>query len=410
MTRHAWLTGLSLCLLLPMIPATAAENWHQWRGPRSNGHTTASDVPVTWTADSVAWKTTIPGVGQSTPVMWGNRIFLTSASSSGNQRHVFCIDRTNGTILWQQKAWEGEAEPSHSMNNRASATCVTDGERVVAFFGRGGIHCYDLDGELLWSKQLSTFPGPWGTAASPIIVGGLVIQNCDADETAFITALDKKSGKQAWKVERQAIRGWSSPIAIQVQGRDEVVLNGHSRVTAYNPTNGETLWTLKTSNGRGTPTVTPTGEFLVALCGLSGDMVAVRPGGDGEVSDSRVLWRTPRMGGRDLPSPIVVGNFLLIARLRPGVVTCYDVTSGTEVWTERMEGGFSSSPIVAGGLVYATNESGTTYVIKPGPKPDVVATNFLGQGDEEIFRASPTPFDGHLLIRSDRVLYCVSNK
>lgn len=409
MKKHVSLLSLSLSLLLA-IPATAAENWHQWRGPESNGHSTATNVPVKWTADSVAWKTTIPGVGQSTPVMWGNRIYLTSASQDGNQRHLFCIDRTSGEILWQHKAWEGEAEPTHSMNNRASATCVTDGERVIAFFGRGGLHCYDMDGTLLWSEKLSTFPGPWGTAASPIIVGDLVIQNCDADETAFITALDKKTGKQAWKVERQSIRGWSSPIAIQVGERKEVVLNGHSQVTSYNPANGETLWTLKTSNGRGTPTVTPTGEFLVTLCGLSGDMLAVRPGGSGDVSDSRVLWRTPRTGGRDLPSPIISDNFLLIARLRPGLVTCYDVTSGNEVWTQRMEGGFSSSPIVAGGRVYMLSETGTTYVIKPGAKPEVLATNSVGQEAEEIFRASPTPFDGHLLIRSDRILYCVKNK
>jgi outer membrane protein assembly factor BamB len=410
MKKQLQIPVLSVCLLLLAFSTLAAENWHQWRGPQSNGHSRATNIPTTWTADSVTWKTPIPGVGQSTPVTWGSRIFLTSASDNGNQRHVYCVDSSSGKILWQRKAWEGTAEPSHSMNNRASATCVTDGERVIAFFGRGGIHCFDLDGTPLWSKQLGSFPGPWGTAASPIIVGPLVIQNCDADETAFITALDKKTGEPAWKVERQGIRGWSSPVAITRGERKEVVLNGHSAVTAYNPANGDILWTLKTTAGRGTPTVTPTADFLITLCGLSGDMIAVRPGGNGDVTSSHVLWRTPRSGGRDLPSPIVVGNYLLIARLRPALVTCYDVSTGHKLWTERMEGGFSSSPIVANGLVYAINESGTTYVIKPGPKPQVIATNKLGAGTEEIFRASPTPFDGHLLLRSDRVLYCVTGK
>ena len=404
---------MTICLLAFLALSTQqlhAENWHQWRGPQANGHSQAKDIPVKWDGEGVLWKVAIPGVGQSSPVMWGSRLFVTSASTDGGQRHVYCLDRSNGKVLWSHQAWKGEAEPTHGMNNRASATCATDGKHLIAFFGRGGIHCYDLDGQLIWSRQLSPFAGPWGTAASPIIVGNTVIQNCDADESAFIVGLDKNSGEELWKTERRAIRGWSSPVSVKVGDRQEVILNGHGLVTSYNPGTGDIFWSSKTSSGRGTPTVTPHKGHLITLCGLSGNMMAVRPGGSGDVTDSHVIWRTPRTGGRDLPSPIVVDDCLLIARLRPGLVSCYDVTTGSEHWTERLEGGFSATPIVAGGLVYAVNEAGRTFVIRPGKKLEVVASNSLQASEEEVFRASPVPFDGHLLLRSDKHLYCVGTR
>ena len=176
-----------------------AEDWPSWRGPRGDGHSTESSVPVRWNAKSVVWRTQLPGEGQSSPAIWGDRIFLTASLNKGEKRIVLCVDRHKGNILWQQEAWSGVPEKSHPMNGWASATCATDGERVIAFFGKGGMHCYSADGKKLWSRDLGPFAGPWGTSACPIIIGDLVIQNCDATANAYIIAVDKKTGKNVWK-------------------------------------------------------------------------------------------------------------------------------------------------------------------------------------------------------------------
>jgi outer membrane protein assembly factor BamB len=189
-----WVVVFSLIALGEVAYAGEA-NWPRWRGPQQNGHTSEPDLPVKWSTENVLWKTKLPGSGQSSPVIWGDRIFLSSSLDEGRERIVFCVSRKTGEILWQQSAWKGEPEPIHPMNGWASATCATDGQVVVAFFGRGGIHGYTVEGKHLWSKDLGSFVGPWGTAACPIIVDDMVVQNCDADADAYITALDKLTGK-----------------------------------------------------------------------------------------------------------------------------------------------------------------------------------------------------------------------
>ncbi len=193
---HPMFATILLANLLLGPSATRGEsNWPQWRGPHQDGHSSETDLPVKWSPENVLWKMQLPGIGQSSPIIWGDRIFLTSALENGKQRLVFCVDRKTGKILWQQTAWKGQPEKSHVMNGWASASCVTDGEIVVAFFGVAGIHAYTLDGKPLWSRDLGKFEGPWGTAACPIIVDNLVIQNCDADTDACLVALDKKTGQ-----------------------------------------------------------------------------------------------------------------------------------------------------------------------------------------------------------------------
>ncbi|MCH7725161.1 MAG: PQQ-binding-like beta-propeller repeat protein, partial [Planctomycetes bacterium] len=202
---------LTSTLVLSSSTALAENNWPGWRGPLGTGHSNEKGLPVEWSQDDVVWKTELPGFGQSSPVVWKDRIFLTSALENGRQRIVFCVERASGKILWQQVAWNGSPEQTHRMNMFASATCATDGERVVAFFGRGGLHSYDLDGKHQWSCDLGQFAGPWGTAASPIIVGDLVIQNCDAEEESFIAGVNKKTGKEVWRTPLEKLRGWSTP-------------------------------------------------------------------------------------------------------------------------------------------------------------------------------------------------------
>lgn len=403
------LAAISLAIVALGSPCRGEANWPRWRGPHENGHSSETDLPVKWDAHSVAWKVTLPGHGQSSPIIWGERIFLTTAIDNGRERRVLCVDRTSGKILWQKTAWTGEPEKSHIMNGWASASCATDGQVVVAFFGIGGLHAYSLDGKELWSRNLGEFPGPWGVAACPVIVGDRVIQNCDADENAYLIALDTHSGKTVWKTERPDHRGWSTPIVIGEDGHKELVLNGHDAVRAYDPASGKELWSCRSFNGRGEPTVTPAGDLLCCVNGLSGDIYAVRPGGHGDVTGTHMAWHTPRRGKRDIPSPIVIGNYITVVDMK-GIATCYDAPTGRELWKSRIGENFSSSPIAAGGLAYFQSEDGTTVVLRPGPKTDIVARNALDASSDEIFRASLVPSEGQIFARSDRVLYCIGKR
>jgi outer membrane protein assembly factor BamB len=408
--RRFFLFALAISVCATGIVAADA-NWPRWRGPAADGHARETGLPHRWSKDAVAWKTPLPGRGNSSPTIWGERIFLTSALDQGRQRVVFCVDRNDGTILWQQIAWSGQPEPSHEMNGWASATCATDGQRVYAFFGRGGgLHCYTLQGTHLWSRKLGQFEGPWGTAASPLLVGNLVIQNCDADEDAYLIALDKESGNEVWKAARPNHRGWSSPILINTGQRDEVVVNGHRGVTAYAPDTGEQLWFCACDAGRGSPTVTPAHGLLFVANGLSGGGVyCVEAGGSGDVTETRRLWFTSRRG-RDLPSPLVVGDAVLLIGLRGAILTCYDRQNGDELWVNRIGGQASASPIAYDGLAFFIVESGETVVIDPKSEEKIIATNSVGAADDELFRASITPSDGQLFLRSDQNLYCVGTR
>jgi len=406
--RASWIALASAVFVLG-VAVGADSNWPRWRGPQQDGHSADTNLPVKWTDQNVVWKTTLPGIGQSSPIIWGDRIFLTSALDQGKERIVFCVDRKTGEIVWRQSAWKGEPEKSHDMNGWASATCVTDGKIVVAFFGWGGLHAYSMDGKPLWSQDLGTFKSPWGVAACPIIVGDLVVQNCDADADAWIRGFDKQTGKEIWKTRRRDHRGWSTPIVVESGKRQEIVVNGNDGVQAYDPASGHELWFCKAFSGRGEPTVTPAGELLFVVNGLSGDFYSVRPGGTSDVTNTHMPWHTPRIGGRDTPSPIVVGKLVMVCDMT-GILTCYDIGDGQVVWKTRLAGKFSGSPIAAGGLVYLLNEAGRTFVIKPSQEFQSVAENGLTAGMDEIFRASLTPCDGQLFIRSTNVLYCVGKK
>ena len=413
----AFVQGLVLVLgsVIPSTTEVPAPNWPRWRGPLQDGHTRETDLPKKWSDADVAWKTPLPGSGQSSPIIWGDRIFLTSALDDGKQRLVFAVDRTTGKLLWQHTAWTSDAEHPpeklHLWSSWASASCVTDGEVVVAFFGRGGLHGYTLDGKHLWSRDLGEFKSPWGVAACPVIVGDLVIQNCDSEADASLSAFDKKTGKDVWKTKRPDNRGWSTPILVKTEKRDELVLNGHDGVRGYDPASGKELWYCKSFAGRGEPTVTKAGELFVVANGTPGDFYAIKVGGDGDVTKSHMAWHTPRKGGRDIPSPIVVGKFVIMVDTA-GIATCYDAVDGHEYWKERLATGpkFTGSPIAVNGLAYFLNEAGTTFVVEPAETLKIVETNTLTAGEDEIFRASITPCDGQMLIRSTNVLYCVGKK
>lgn len=404
-------SGLVLAALGVVASATpprAESAWPGWRGPRGDGHSLETGLPVKWTAESVEWKTPLKGWGQSSPVLWGDRIFLTTALEKGRERVVFCVDRKTGKIEWEKTAWTGDPEPSHAMNGWASATCAVDAERVYAFFGRGGgLHCYTHEGAPVWSKDLGPFESPWGTAACPILAGELVIQNCDADKNARLVAFDRKTGKEAWSAARESNRGWSTPVLIEAAGRKELVLNGHTGTIAYAPDTGKELWSVKCPAGRGEPTVTPADGVLYVANGLSGGgLYSIRPGGSGDVTPTHRLWLSPRKG-RDTPSPIVLGTTVLLMSLNPDVVTAYDAASGKELWKQRVGSQVSASPVAWEGKAFFITEAGETVVVDPASDGKIIGRNTVGAAKGELFRASITPLGGQVFIRSDKFLYAI---
>lgn len=394
--------------------AQAEEPWTSWRGPHADGHSHETDLPVNWTPADVAWKAPLKGRGQSSPIFAGDRIFLTTGVNDGRERVILCLHRKDGRVLWEKTVWTGDPEPLHKMNTWASATCATDGERVYAFFGRGGgLFCYTVEGEKVWEKDLGRFESPWGAAASPVLASDLIIQNCDSDKDAYIIGIDKKTGAEVWRTPRETIRGWSSPILLRVDDHDEIVVNGHFGPKGYDPATGKEIWYCKSFNGRGEPTVTPgPNGLLFVLNGLRGDAYALRRGGKGTITQSHMAWHTPRKTGRDLPSPIVVKNAMLAMEMNGGIVTAYNVDDGAEMWRERVSGNFSASPTAWRDLAFFVAESGETVAIDPvaASETRIASRNTVGAADDEIFRAGVVPSEGQVFLRSDKALYCIGKR
>ena len=417
MNRQAWLIGLPLISIIVLTILTNASlagqpQWPQWRGPHGTGHSSETGLPVRWDPSAVVWKTPLKGNGQSSPVIWNDRIFLTSALEKGKKRLVMCLSAKDGKILWEKEAWSGKPEPAHKLNGWASSTCVTDGERVYASFGKAGLHCYTVDGEHLWSKELGEFlsKNKRGTAASLVLTDDMVIFNGDSESDPYLFGIDKLSGKTMWKTKRPATEGYSSPIIIDTGKRKEIVLNGHYFVAGYDPKTGDELWKCKSFIGRGEPVPAFADGILFVVNGQAKDVYAVRPGGKGDVTKTHMVWHTPRRSGRDQPSPIVVNGFLVVSNIA-GLATCYDVTDGKPLWTARISNDkIYSSPVAAEGKVYFLNEAGETIVLEPGKEKKIVAQNQVTKTDAELFRASPIPYRGHFFLRSQTQLYCVRNK
>ncbi len=408
MTRPSFIFLVCLLCASGARAEADSENWFRYRGPQGTGDSAQASLPVSWNEKSIVWKTPLKGRGQSSPVFWGDRIFLTSALEDGKQRLIIAVDARTGKILWEKIAWTGAPERSHDMNGWASATCVTDGEHVYCFFGKAGAHCYTVDGKHVWSRDLGAFESGThrGTAASPMLEGDLLIINGDSESDHALFGLNKLTGETVWKTDRPPWEGYSTPVMVEVGGKQEIILNGERFVAGYDPATGKQLWTCKSFAGRGEPLPAFGNGVLYVVNGLAGDFYAVRPGGSGDVTSTHMVWHTPRRGNRDGPSPIFVNGFLLVSDMS-GIATCYDSKTGKELWKKRLGGKISSSPFAAAGKAYFLFENGETAVIEPGPELKEISHNVIGAADNEIFRASPVPCHGRILLRSDRVLYCV---
>jgi outer membrane protein assembly factor BamB len=365
-------------------------------------------MALSWQKKDILWSKEIEGEGQSSVVQAGSKIFVTSAIEN-NLRILHCFNKEKGDLLWKREIRNNRVESIHRMNGWATATPATDGDRVVAFFGPAGLHCFDLKGNKKWDLDLGEFPSHWGVAASPIIHNGLVIQNCDAIGKSRLVAIDIQTGEIVWDTPRtdKPKGGWSTPVVITVKGKKQLVLNGEFGVKGYSIRDGKELWFCESFNGRGSPVPFYDGKLLFVINGKPGDLYAVNPTGRGNITKTHMKWHARRNGGRDLPSPACLQG-LVFATSMSGIITCYDANTGKIYWVDRLQGAFSGSPIVSDNYYYIQSESGTTYVIKPNKiRLEVISKNLLSNNLEEVFRATLSPIEGKIYIRSNNQLHCI---
>jgi outer membrane protein assembly factor BamB len=430
-----------LILLLSCVSWLAttagAANWPQWRGPGGSGVSSETNLPAEWNANkNIKWKTPIAGRGHSSPVVWGNKIFLTTAiegdvvpgakavthiidgqeflhpdSIGADRKHTFkviCINADTGKVLWEQTAFEGTPyDNRHRKSSYASSTPVTDGKSVYAFFGTEGLFAYDMNGKLVWKADLGKLGTVgMGTGTSPILYENLIIVQCDEESGAasFIVALDKKTGKEVWRTPRKVQASWATPILIAGAKRTELITSGNELVIAYDPATGKELWRHKGVDSNAIPSPVANQEMVFISAGFPAKVVmAINLGVSGDLGES-VVWKYAK-GTAYVPSPILYGEYLYLTTDR-GILTCLDAKTG-EV---KYEGGrlpipatFTASPIAFEGKILLTSEDGDTFVIKAGPKHEILGTNSVG---EPVY-ASPAVADGKIFIRGEKNMYCV---
>jgi len=415
--NHTARCTLAVAVLCVMLFAGA--DWMQYRGPGAAGVSQDTGLPTTWSAtENVVWKTALPGRGASSPITLGDKIFLTAYTGYGQdieepgetadlERHLLCIDRAGGKILWQKSAKallpEEEFGRMMSLHGYASSTPATDGEAVYVFYGRSGARAYSLTGELLWTAQVGTGLDGWGSANSPILAGNLVIVNASI-ESESVVALNKKTGEEVWRA-KDIKESWSTPTLVDVPGgKQELVVSMHSEVRGYDPATGQQLWTCDSVEDYVCPTVIAA-DGVVFITGGRGPLtVAVRAGGRGDVTDTHLLWdmrKTPKV-----PTPLIHDGLLYWVG-HMGTIYCIDAVTGEEVYHARISqtGTVYASVVLADGKLYAVTRSRGTVVLAAGKEFKELARNDLG--DESIFNATPVVSNGQLLLRSDSFLYCI---
>jgi outer membrane protein assembly factor BamB len=455
--NHRVLYVVSLLGLLAVVvsPPSAQNgrrndtNWPSFRGPNACGIAEGYATPTTWSAESgknVLWKAPIPGLAHSSPVIWGNRIFLTTAVSGqekpelkvglygdgtsyeDNTVHrykVYCLDKKTGSVLWERTAHSGVPKMKrHPKATQANCTVATDGQRVVAFFGSEGLYCYDLKGKLLWQKDLGLLEaGPynapslqWGFASSPIIHGSMVLVQCDVLKNPFLAAFDLRNGKEIWRTARDDVATWSTPTVYTEGARAQLIVNGYKHIGGYDLRTGKELWHLR--GGGDIPVPTPVvGHGLVFITNAHGPLApvyAVRLTATGDISlqgdqsaNAYVAWSTPRDGGY-MQTPLVYGDYLYVCRIN-GILSCYEAKTGKRLYQERLgtgRTGFSASPVAANGKIYIASEDGEVYVIQAGPEFKQLAVNPMG----EICMATPAISEGTLFFRTQSHLIAIAER
>ena len=438
-TGRVKILAIAFLSLLPLM----AEDWPQWRGPASQGISTSTGLPAEWSATkNIAWKAALGGTGTSSPIVIGNLVVVTSqigsyAEAGGNDPHlarddrnlsakenaigkskssdgkvllaVTAFSRVDGKKQWQyQTEATGERPELHEKHNLATPTPVSDGKNIYAWFGNGQVVALDMTGREIWKRHLGkdygSFLNTWGHGSSPVIYKNMLILLCDHRPVSYLLALNTLTGEQKWKVDRGSDRvSHSTPVVIAGPRGDELIVNSSVRIDAFDPASGKPLW--HAGSDRQTPipsAVFHDGTIFLARGYRNSDILALRPGGTGDVSTSHLRWRLAN-GGSYVPS-IVQYQGLLYMTNEVGVVTCADAETGTAVWKHRLDGIFFASPVAADGKIFMQSETGEMFVLRAGRKAEVLAKNDLG----ERFIASPAIADGQIYLRGDWTLFAIA--
>ena len=432
-----------LCVILSVAGRIFAQDWPGWRGD-GRGISPENNLPLKWSEDEgVKWKTPIPGAGHSSPIVWGNRIFVTTAVAEdpnvesfrggvymgGNRQKpdeseytysVICLDADEGNVMWSKAvARQSPKTRRHTKNTYASETPVTDGKYVFASFGSAGLFCVDFEGNVVWQRDLGLMRRQrgWGTGASPILFRDTVIFNCDSDDDSYIAAFDKDTGNQAWRTERNEGASWGTPVLFEAESRTIVVTNATRHMRGYDAASGKLLWECAGGSMITVPSPVAAQRLVFLSSGHSlgflrpQPIIAVRPEALGDITPPKgqsqsdgIAW-SHRSGGSYVPSPIAIGEYLYVPQDR-GSVTCYEARTGKTMYEKQKLGArntITSSPVSGDGKIYVQTEDGECYVVKPGPVFEILAVNKL----DEIFCASPAVSAGKIFLRGRKHLYCI---
>jgi outer membrane protein assembly factor BamB len=426
-------------------------NWPSFRGIEATGVADGQYPPIHWDTEkgtNIAWKTAIPGLANSSPIVWGDQIFVTTAISSDPEsklRHglygdvkpsedltkhtwrIYSIDKKTGKILWEKTAFEGVPNVKrHPKSTQSNSTPVTDGKHVVALFGFGGLYCYDMKGNLLWKSDMGVldsgwFYDPdyqWGHASSPILTDNMVIVQADLQKSSHIAAFSLKDGKLVWKTLRDEIPSWGSPTVVKTKNGNQVVTNATNYIRGYDAKTGKEVWKVKNNSEVtvATPFVAHDLIFFTSGYPPVRSIYAIRTNATGDISlkegtetNDYVAW-SKSSGGTYMPTPIVYGDYLYTCA-NNGVVTCYNAKTGERIYQKRLGGqgsayAFTASPIAADGRLYFTSEDGEVYVVKAGPEYEVLSINKIG----EVLMATPAISDGMIIVRSLEHVYGIKAK
>ena len=425
-----------------------SENWPSYRGVRASGITHNQDIPLTWdvkSGENILWKIPIPGLGHSSPVVWKDRVFITTAVGKGDKPYlkvglygaspdhpenyihhfrVYCINRKTGKITWEKTAHSGIPQVKrHIKSSHANCTIATDGKHLVAFFGSEGLYCYNMEGKLLWKKDFGyldagAFVAPkiqWGFGSSPIIYKDRVIVLCDVNNQSFITALNVENGKEIWRTLRDENPTWGTPTIHEGSERIQVIVNGYKHIGAYEALSGKELWKFK--GGGDVPVPTPViGHGLVFITNGHGRLrpiyaIRLDAQGDisltkGETSNKFITWYKPRRGAYQ-PTPIVYGSYLYVIK-NNGLLACFRAKTGEELYRHNVgdNSAFTASPVAADGKLYFTDEYGNISIIKAGLRYQCLSTNRM----HEVCLASPAISGKTLFIRTSEHLYAIGKK
>jgi outer membrane protein assembly factor BamB len=418
MLRTLAITALTLTTLM-------GADWTRFRGPGGSGVSRDTGLPTTWSAtENVVWKTEMPGFGSSSPITLGDKIFLTSYSGYGLDaeepgaeknltHHLLCVDRTSGKILWDKTSKALLPEHGYSgfqkLHGYASATPVTDGKNVYAFFGRSGVRAYTIDGTPLWTKTVGDGTHSWGSGASPILCGEILIVNASI-ESGSMFGFNKTTGKKVWQVE-EINQSWSTPIVVELPGgKKELAVSIKNKVLGFDPATGKKLWECESINDYVCPMLVANGDVIYASGGRGPVTIAVKAGGRGDVTDTHRVWKIET--ATKVPSPLYHEGLLHWVSDK-GYACCISASDGTVIYKERLKVSgrgdkIYASMVLADGKLYVVSRTGGTIVLAAGKELKELARNDLG--DESVFNGTPVISNGQLLLRSDKYLYCIGKK